>query len=87
MATGICWICGQPSETGEHRIKKSDLVQRFGKGPFRGGDTLVHVKAGRMRDLQGPDSKRVKYEKNLCAYCNNTALFGPNQLRELPLAA
>ncbi len=72
MATGVCWICGESSETGEHRIKKSDLVERFGKGPFRGDDALVHVKAGRMRDLQGPDSKLVKYEKNLCACCNNT---------------
>jgi len=72
MGIGVCWICGKPSETGEHRIKKSDLVEKFGKGPYRGDHTLVHVKEGRFRDLQGPDSELVKYEKNLCAYCNNT---------------
>ena len=72
MGAGICWMCGKPSETGEHRIKKSDLVERFGKGPFRGDDALVHFKSGRMRELQGQDSKLVKYERNLCAYCNNT---------------
>ncbi len=72
MESGVCWICGKPSATGEHRIKKSDLVERFGKGPYRGDDALVHVKEDRIRNLQGPDSNLVKYEKNLCAYCNNT---------------
>jgi hypothetical protein len=72
MPNGVCWMCGQSSETREHRIKKSDLVERFGKAPFRGDDALVHVKAERMRDLQGPDSKLVKFDKNLCAHCNNT---------------
>ncbi|MEX0678078.1 MAG: hypothetical protein WD063_13435 [Pirellulales bacterium] len=73
MASANCWMCGKASETGEHRIKKSDLVERFGKGPFRGADALVHVKAEQMCDLQGPNSKLVKYEKNLCAHCNSTA--------------
>jgi hypothetical protein len=73
MAVRSCWICGQPSATGEHRIKKSDLVQRFGKGPYTADDTLVHVKDGNIRDLQGPNSNLVKYTKNLCAQCNNTA--------------
>jgi hypothetical protein len=72
MREEVCWICGMPSETGEHRIKKSDLVERFGKGPYRGDGALVHVKEGCVRDVQGPDSKLVKYEKNLCADCNNT---------------
>ncbi len=72
MAAGVCWICKKPSETGEHRIKKSDIVERFGKGPFRGDNALVHFKAGRSSDLQGPDSKLVKYEKNLCAKCNSS---------------
>ncbi len=73
MAKGNCWLCGRPSETGEHRIKSSDIVKQFGEGPFRGDEALIHVKAGRIRDLQGPNSKLVKFEKNPCAYCNNTA--------------
>ena len=68
----ICWICQSISQTGEHRIKKSDLVERFGKGPYGGPDAPVHIKEGRIRDVQGPASKLVKYEKNLCANCNNT---------------
>ena len=72
MVTGVCWICGNSSETCEHCVKKSDLVERFGKGPYPGDSALVHVKEGRVRRMQGPDSKLVKYEKNLCAYCNNT---------------
>lgn len=72
MVAGVCWICGKPSETGEHRIKKSDLIERFGRGPYRGDEALLQFKAGSVRHVQGPDSKLVKYEKNLCAYCNNT---------------
>ena len=73
MPAGACWICGKPSETGEHRIKKSDLVDRFGKGPYRGADALVHVKEAKLRDLQGPDSRLVKFEKNLSpGYCNDS---------------
>lgn len=67
-----CWICGKDSETGEHRVKKSDLVHRYGKGPYSGDDSLVHVKEDAMRPLQGPNSQLVKYDKNLCADCNNT---------------
>jgi hypothetical protein len=67
-----CWICGGPSETAEHRIKKSDLVERFGKGPYAGERELFHIKKGRTQRLQGQDSKLVKYAKNLCGRCNNS---------------
>jgi len=67
-----CWICGNASQTGEHRIKKSDLVERFGKGPYRGPGAPVHIRSGRTRDVQGPASALVKYNKNLCVNCNNT---------------
>ena len=72
MTERLCWICDEPSDTGEHRIKKSDLVERYGRGPYRNDEPLVHVKEGQMRPLQGPNSQLVKYEKNLCANCNNS---------------
>jgi hypothetical protein len=67
-----CWICGRLADTREHRIKKSDLVERFGKGPYLGANALAHVKGGRLRYIQGPDSELVRYQKNLCAACNNS---------------
>jgi len=72
MSQQRCWICGKESKTGEHRVKKSDLIHRYGKEPYTGGDELVHVKEDAMRPLQGSNSKLVKYKKNLCVECNNT---------------
>jgi hypothetical protein len=66
-----CWICGGLRETSEHRVKKSDVVREFGKGPYIGPDALVHVKAATVRTLQGPDSTLLRYEKNLCSSCNS----------------
>jgi hypothetical protein len=71
MVAHSCWICGQPSDTSEHRIKKSDLVQQYGTGPYRGTETLMHFKAGRVSKVQGPDSALVKYRKDLCGQCNS----------------
>lgn len=66
-----CWICGVPAETREHKIKKSLLVALHGKGPYKGDDAMVHVKDQKIRDVQGPDSQRIKYSASLCADCNN----------------
>lgn len=66
-----CWVCGVVAETAEHRLKKSDITESYGKGPYNGDNTLIHVKDGVGRKLQGPDSKLIKFEKNLCKKCNN----------------
>jgi hypothetical protein len=65
-----CWICGAPADSSEHTIKKSDVVRAYGHGPYRGDTAPVHVKSGRVRPVQGPDSRRVKYDHNLCQKCN-----------------
>jgi hypothetical protein len=66
-----CWICGNPAETGEHKIKKSLLVSVWGKGPYKGDAAMSHVKNKRVHDIQGPDSQRIKYVATLCRDCNN----------------
>ena len=66
-----CWICDNPSETREHRIKKSDLVSMWGKGPYIGDSSLIHFRHDHQSNLQGPDSKLIKFDKNLCAECNS----------------
>lgn len=72
MQNGCCWICGNVSDSGEHRLKKSDLIKRFGKGPYTGDGALIHCgRDEKMRPLQGPDSKLLK-EKCLCKACNST---------------
>jgi hypothetical protein len=66
-----CWICGAATETAEHKLKKSDIVRGHGKGPYRGDDALLHYCEGRESVVQGPNSKVLKYSKNLCSKCNN----------------
>jgi hypothetical protein len=66
-----CWICGQIADSREHIIKKHDLVRAYGKN-FYSESTPAHVKDGKIKILQGPDSTRVKYQPNLCQKCNGT---------------
>ncbi len=70
MAQRTCWICGAPASSKEHRLKKSDIQRAYGRGPYRGGDGPVHFHLGKWTELQGPDSKTLKYEAFLCHQCN-----------------
>jgi len=70
-AQTYCWICKQVADSAEHRVKKSDLVSLHGTGSYKGEDALVLVREGKEFLIQGPNSKVVKYKKNLCAKCNN----------------
>ncbi len=74
----ICWICNATeAETKEHIIKKSDITRAFGKGSYSGGNAPVHVKNGKISDIQGANSNKIKYEASLCKACNgaNTQPF------------
>lgn len=74
----ICWICkSAEADTKEHIIKKSDITRAFGKGSYKGGNALVHVKNGKISDIQGANSNKIKYEASLCKACNgaNTQPF------------
>ncbi|HET9137704.1 MAG TPA: hypothetical protein VFO76_13815 [Candidatus Kapabacteria bacterium] len=64
-----CWICGKQADSSEHTIKKSDLVLIHGKGPYT---DLIHQTGDKLSKLQGPNSDKVKYDKNLCYHCNTT---------------
>ena len=66
-----CWICKQVADSAEHRVKRSDLVNLHGSGSYTGKNALVLVREGKEIPIQGPNSKVVKYKKNLCAKCNN----------------
>ena len=70
-AQTYCWICKQVADSAEHRVKKSDLVNLHGSGSYKGEDALVLIREGKVFPIQGPNSKVVKYKKNLCAKCNN----------------
>jgi hypothetical protein len=67
-----CWICNKIADSAEHRIKKSDLVSLHGSGSYKGENALFLVREGKQTPIQGPNSKVVKYRKNLCSTCNNS---------------
>lgn len=71
MRAARCWICGDLATTSEHKIKKSDLIRRYGAGPYRGDDAVVRVRDGSQQVIQGPNSKRLQFRPSLCAACNN----------------
>lgn len=67
--TELCWWCGvAPADSREHKLKRSDLVRQFGRGPY---NELVSVRRGQTRKVQGPNSNLVKFEATMCANCNN----------------
>lgn len=70
-AKTYCWICKRVANSAEHRVKKSDLVNLHGSGSYKGENALVLIREGKEFPIQGPNSKVVKYKKNLCAKCNN----------------
>ncbi|MFM9956870.1 MAG: hypothetical protein ACKVZJ_02240 [Phycisphaerales bacterium] len=67
-----CWICGEPSDSREHKIKRSDIVREFGTGAFTEDGGLVHCIDGyQPRVLQGPNSDFLKYVPVICRRCNS----------------
>lgn len=72
---GLCWWCRtRPADSREHRYKKSDLTQVFGKGPWHGDNAIVRGGTGvsaAESAIQGPNSKHLKFDQVLCEKCNN----------------
>jgi hypothetical protein len=69
---GTCWWCGRAADSREHKYKRTDLARIYGPGPYRDDSGPIrYVGDGRERAIQGPGSKEVKFEANLCARCNN----------------
>ena len=60
------------ANSSEHKIKRSDLLRRFGRGPRRGASGLLHYRGDELVPIQGFSSKRLKFERSLCAHCNTT---------------
>lgn len=68
--SGKCWWCGQPAGSREHKYKRTDVVRAFGPPPWN--EAVVHVKDGKQRPVQGPNSDLLKFGRSLCQRCNNS---------------
>jgi hypothetical protein len=69
---GKCWWCGDPADSREHKLKRSDLVREFGGPPYHGNRELRHVSQRGSRGMHGPNSGRLKFSQSMCARCNDT---------------
>lgn len=70
-----CWICGQPGNSGEHRVKASDLRNIF---PQISQAMPIFTKdhRGKPKSIGSLKSDQLKWESKLCHQCN-TALTQP----------
>lgn len=69
---GNCWWCGNSANSKEHKIKRTDFVHVFGKGPYQNKDNRpVLVKNGKEILIQSPKSDYIKFNDCFCGNCNN----------------
>lgn len=65
---GICWWCGDIADSREHKWKKSEVVELFGRGEYHGSVVWGHD--DEIDPLRGPKSSGLMFSKSLCANCN-----------------
>jgi hypothetical protein len=67
----ICWYCRTaPADSREHKHKKSDVKRS--SDDWSKANLPFLVRNGKMKEIQGPDSKSLKFLPSLCRYCNST---------------
>lgn len=70
-ANALCWICGEPADSGEHKSKRTDLKAVFGevsaKRPIH-----FHDGAKLNRKVKSLDADVLKWRNVICHYCNTT---------------
>jgi hypothetical protein len=68
--TGLCWWCGNPADSAEHKFKASDL--RRIAGPTEEAGNVYNSSGHHQRGLnslrKGP---QIRWGQNLCKRCNN----------------
>jgi hypothetical protein len=70
----LCWICGAPADTGEHRRKRSDVVARYEASWAPEQQPFVIRGDGNTKwtRIKGTNDRRNLYEHMLCGPCNST---------------
>jgi hypothetical protein len=67
-----CWWCKSKADSREHIFKKSDLKRTFRKSVNSKKSYQIIDNGLKQHRAQGPNSKFVKWEANLCSSCNNS---------------
>lgn len=66
----LCWICGHPANTREHKFKRTDLVRS--SATWAREDLPSFVSGDRWQQIQSPNSTIATFGKVLCGKCNST---------------
>lgn len=69
---GTCWWCNAIANSREHKYKKTDIINIFGRdnhSNFAGHPTVF---SKREYPIQGPNSYFLKFRKVLCHNCNTS---------------
>jgi hypothetical protein len=66
-----CWWCDNKADSREHIFKKSDLKRIFGNRSYTHNSAPIIDDGIKLRKVQSPDSRFVKWQANLCSNCNN----------------
>lgn len=66
-----CWICGNPADSREHKVKASDVRQFFGRVTR---DSPIYYQGGPNSNIPvgSAKSKRLKTDSVICRRCNDT---------------
>jgi hypothetical protein len=67
----ICWICGNPADSREHKSQKSDLKAVLGT-PSQSKPFFLHSETQKNRKIPGLKSGLTMFDKSLCQDCNNS---------------
>ncbi|HEY5602728.1 MAG TPA: hypothetical protein VIM41_06435 [Gammaproteobacteria bacterium] len=66
-----CWICGADADSGEHRVKASDMRRFFGK-ITPASPVFFHSDDRRNIRIHSAKSDKLKTSKVICQRCNDT---------------
>jgi hypothetical protein len=66
-----CWWCENEADSREHIFKKSDLKRIYGNTSYTHEFAPIIDDGINQRKVQGPNSRFVKWQANLCSNCNN----------------
>lgn len=78
-SNGLCWWCGEVSNSREHKVKRTDIKRIYGKGPYQEEKlgifnidvNNVRITKTTQKTVQSSDSDHLKFESCLCQKCNN----------------
>jgi hypothetical protein len=68
---GACWWCGAKADSREHKWKKSEVTALYGSANSENYPLFWVDDSGGTKEIQGPNSSLLKFEKSLCQNCNS----------------